>query len=384
MCHSPGYGQLNKFGYNFRAAGYRLPKDIGQEVNDGKFDPANYITARFSAGGTVKTTIQPGNVPVPDTGSFTLGGASIYLGGAFNKNYFCFSELALGNGTGIFSGSAPSLSSAKLGFVTGSENEFFTVRLGKISADGFAGSDRGPIGNPTIAGFVKPTGTGLELGYSHADTRVTLGFYNGIQNDTTTGLVNSSGKAVTSASIQAPASDTNNAKDVQLFVNQFIGDDGLAVNATFYNGFNDSTNAAGTVNNSANPDWAGQEYYNTALFLSSPVMGKFALKAGGELGQTNTGVFPVAGRVGPTTGGFFGELDYEADEITPLVLRCDYTSTDLNTKYTDTTKFTLGALTPLVQDQHVYMNPTYALTMTEAGAGYTYAQTLSDSLFVFF
>ena len=29
MCHYPGYGQLNKFGYNFRAAGYRIPSDIG-------------------------------------------------------------------------------------------------------------------------------------------------------------------------------------------------------------------------------------------------------------------------------------------------------------------------------------------------------------------
>lgn len=376
-CHYPGYGQLNKFGYNFRAAGYRIPADIGKDMNDGKFDASNYITARFSAGGSLKTTTQPNNVAVPDNGSFTLGGASIFLGGGISKHFFAYSELGLGNGTGVFSGSAPSLSDVKMGYVTGNENEFFTLRVGKFNADGFAGSDRGPIGNASIASAVRPTGTGMELGYTHADTRVTLAFFNGIQNPTTTGLVGSNGKPVTTSSLQSPTSDTNNAKDIQLFVNQFIGDDGMAVNATFYNGFNASVgNATG--------DAAGQEYYNTALFVSSPILKSLDLKAGGELGQTNSGVFATSGAVGPTTGGFFGELDYGLDELTPLVFRYDYTATNLNVQYTDTQKFTLGVLSPLSEGMNIYMNPTYTLTMSNASAGYTYAHALSDSLYVFF
>lgn len=387
-CHAPGYGELNKFGYNFRAAGYRIPKDIGKVQNDGKFDFGNYSTARFSAGGTVKTSTQPSNAPIPDSGSFTLGGASLYLGGGVSKNFFTYSEIGLGNGTGIFSGSAPSLSSAKLGYVTGNEDEFFTVRIGKFQSDGYGGSDRGPVGNPSISSLVRPTGTGLELGYTHQDTRVTLAFFNGIQNGTTTGLVNSSGKPVTSTSIQAPASDTNNAKDIQIFVNQFIGDDGLAVNATFYNGFNDSIAANGTVNTNTDADWAGQEYFNTALFLSVPIVNKLEFKAGGELGQTNSGVFATTGTTGPTTGGFFGEATYEMDEMTPLVVRWDYTSTNLNSQYTDTQKFTLGALTPLAEGDQVYMNPTFSATLSNnppagpVAAGYSVVYQLSDSLFL--
>ena len=381
-CHYPGYGQLNKFGYNFRAAGYRIPADIGKEMNDGKFDAANYFCARFSAGGTAKTS-EGSPTTVPDTASFSLGGASLYMGGGVNKNFFVYSELGLGNGSGIFSGSPPSVSSARVGYVTGNENEFFTLRIGKFSADGFAGSDRGPIGNATIAGTVRPTGTGLELGYTHADTRVTLDFWNGIQNAQITGLVGSNGKPVTTSSLEAPASDDNNAKDLQLFVNQFIGDDGLAINGTFYNGFNEALNANGTLNAVVNPDWAGQEYYMAAVFLSSPIVKNLDAKAGGELGQTNSGVFATTGPAGPTTAGAFVELDYEADEITPVVLRWDTTTANLNAAYQDTEKFTLGALTPFVQN--VYMNPTYSLTMNNPNAGgYTMTHQVSDSLYVFF
>lgn len=385
-CHNPGYGQLNKFGYNFRAAGYRIPADIGKDMNDGKFDITNYIAARFSAGGSVKTTTQPSKLPIPDSGSFNLGGDSLYIGGGISKNFFSYSELGLGNGTNIFSGSPPALSSMKMGYVTGNEREFFTVRIGKFGADGFAGSDRGPIGNATIAGTVRPTGTGLELGYTHDDTRVTLAFYDGIQNNQLTGLA-ASGKAgavtyATTSTLQAPASDSNNAKDIQLFVNQFIGDDGVAINGTFYNGFNAAIAANGTVNTSTDADWAGQEFYMGAVFLSSPLVKNLDIKVGGEIGQTNTGVFAAAGPAGPTTAGVFGELDYEADEITPIVLRWDSTTANLNAAYQDTEKITFGALTPFVQQ--VYMNPTYTLTMTNAAAGYTLAHQLSDSLYVFF
>jgi len=385
MCHYPGYGQLNKFGYNFRAAGYRIPADIGKEMNGGKFDFTNYIAARFSAGGSVKTSVLASGAATPDNGSFTLGGASLYLGGAISKNFFGYSEVGLGNGTGIFPGSAPSYADIKMGYVTGSENEFFTARIGKFGADGFGASDRGPVGNATIAGLVRPTGTGLELGYTHDDSRITLGFFNGIQNPQITGLVSANGKPVTSSSIQAPASDSNNAKDLQLFVNQFIGDDGLALNAVFYNGYNASVGA--TASAGGTNDVAGQEYYNAGFFVSSPIVKKLDIKVGVEVGQTNTGVFAATGPAGPTSGGFSGEVDYEMDDITPIAFRVDYTTSDFNTKYTDTQKYTLGALTPFVEQ--VYMTPTLSLTRTNAGLvngseAYNNAYTLSDSLFVFF
>ncbi|HJT23867.1 MAG TPA: hypothetical protein VJ873_04785, partial [bacterium] len=353
------------------------------DMNEGAFDASKYVSIRFSAGVKGTTTTQPSNVPIPDSASFTLGGASLFMGGGISKNFFAYSELGFGNGTGIFPGTVPSFSDIKMGYVTGTETDFWTIRAGKFNADGFAGSDRGPVGNASIASVVRPVGTGAELGYTHDDTRITLGFYNGIQNAQKTGLVSTSnGAPVTSNSIQAPTSDNNNAKDFQIFVNQFIGDDGLAVNATYYNGFNESIGANGNTTTTADADWAGQEYYNAALFVSSPVVKNLDVKAGGELGQTNAGVFSTTGKVGPTTGGVFAELDYEMDEITPLGLRWDYTATDLNKQYTDTQKFTFGALTPVVEN--IYLNPQYTLTMTDAAAGYTYAHAVQGSLNVFF
>ncbi len=386
MCHYPGYGQLNKFGYNFRAAGYRIPSDIGKEMNGGKVDWTNYIAARFSAGVKASTQTNANGSATPDNGSFTLGGSSIFLGGGLSKNFFAYSELGLGNGTGVFPGSSPSLSDAKLGYVTGSENDFFTVRIGKFGADGYAGSDRGPVGNATIAGTVRPTGTGLELGYTHDDTRVTLAFYDGIQAPVYSGLDTSSLGATTAQT--APTSDSNNAKDIQIFVNQFIGDDGAAINATYYNGFNGSVAAPGSpipsvANGAGTGDSTGQEYYYGALFANAPLpLKNLDIKAGAEIGQTNAGIFGVAGVNNPASGGFFGELDYALDDLTPVAIRWDSTSTNISASNVDTEKITFGALTPFVQN--IYLNPQYALIMTNSAAGYTYAHALSSSLNLFF
>ena len=384
-CHYPGYGQLNKFGYKFRAAGYRIPSDIGKDMNDGKFDITNYAAFRFSAGLSATTVSNANKSVTPDNASFTLGGASLYLGGGISKNFFLYSELGLGDGSGVFPGSSPSLSSAKMGYVSGTEDDFFTVRVGKFGADGFGGSDRGPVGNSTISSAVKPTGTGLELGYTHNDFRATVSFYNGIQNLQYNGLDKTSTGAANTASPTATTSDSNNAKDIELTVNQFIGDDGLAVNWFFYNGFNGSIAQNGAnyaVNTGGTGDATGQEYYNTAFFVSSPVVKNLDVKAGFQYGQTNSGVFAQAGPVGLTSEGGFAEIDYEADEITPLAFRFDDTTSNANSPV-DTMKFTLGALTPFVQN--IYMNPQLTLTMADQGTvGYNDTYKVSDSLNLFF
>jgi len=386
-CHYPGYGQLNKFGYKFRAAGYRIPSDIGKDMNDGKFDLTNYMSFRYSGGLSATTTSNANQASTPDNLSFTLGGASIFLGGGISKNFFTYSELGLGDGSGIFAGSAPALSNAKIGYVSGTEDDFFTVRIGKFAADGFGGSDRGAAGNATIASAIKPTGTGIELGYTHQDFRATLSFYNGIQNDQDTGLINPKNGNANTAAPNGTTSDSNNAKDLELTINQFIGDDGMALNYFFYNGSNSSLASNGTayaVNKGGTGDAVGQEYFTTALFFSTPLVKNLDFKTGGELAQTGTGIFTQTGAVmGPFNGGFFGELDYTMDDLTPLVFRCDYGSSDLNSQYTDTVKFTLGALTPVVHV--IYMNPQITLTMADQGSiGYNDVYKFTDSLNVFF
>src|SRR5581483_11043208 len=252
---------------------------------------------------------------------------------------------------------------------------FYTLRLSKFQGDGFGGSDRGPVGNATIAGYVRPTGTGLELGYSHEDFRATLAFFNGIQNIQYNGLDKTSSGAANTASPGATTSDSNSAKDIQLILTQFIGDDGLALNAIIYNGFNASVAPNGTAyavsgaNTGGTGDATGQEYYNSGLFISSPIIKNLDVKVGGELGQTGCGLFTQTGaKAGANTGGFFGELDYTLDDLTPIAFRYDYTdTTNLNASNTDVQKFTLGALTPFVQN--IYQNPQVSMTTQYATAG---------------
>lgn len=383
MCHYPGYAQLNKFGYNFRAAGYRIPSDIGKDVNGGKFDLANYLAIRESAGVKATTTKNANGAPVPDNASFTLGGGSIYAAGAVGTNFFNYSEISLGNGTGVFPGSSPSLASEKLGYVTGSENDFWTFRIGKFSAQGFGASDSGPVGSASIVSSVKPTGTGAEVGYTHNDTRVTVAVWDGIQAPVYSDLDGSTTGATTDQT--APAADSNNAKDIQVVLNQFIGDDGLDLNAFFYNGFNGSLAYNGptpTVANGAGTgDQPGQEYFASAFFLTVPVIKNLDLKTGVEYGVTNAGIFATTGQ-GIPTAGTFAEVDYAMDEITPLVFRWDSTTSNVNLANSDTEKFTLGAVTPFIQV--VYMNPTVSLTRSNTSAGYNDAYAFSDSLYVFF
>ncbi len=384
-CHYPGYAELNKFGYNFRAAGYRIPSDIGKDMNDGKFDVTNYLTARFSAGVSAKTTTNANGTPVPDNGSFTLGSPSLYMAGGLSTNFFEYTELNLGNGTGIFPGSSPTLSSAKLGYVTGSENDFFTFRIGKFSAQGFGAADSEPIGTPSISSTVKPTETGIEFGYTHQDTRITLGVYDGIQSDSYTGLDSTTnGTASTTTTLATPASDNNNAKDFQLFVNQFIGDDGVALTAEFYNGFNGAINGDGTATTTSTGSGynIGQEFYNTAFFISSPVIKNLELRTGVEYGQTGAGIFAANGTGSGATAGGFAELEYELADITPVVFRWDSTTSNVNAANVDTEKYTLGMITPFVQT--VYQNPTLTLTQTNTAKGYNNAYAFTDSLYVFF
>jgi hypothetical protein len=223
------------------------------------------------------------------------------------------------------------------------------------------------------------------VGFTKEDSRVALAFYNGIQNQQITGLVSASGSTVKGATIStlsSPASDSNNAKDFQVYLGQFIGEDGIQVNAIYYNGYNAAVGSTGLPAKGGTGDVTGQQYYAAGVFATVPVTKKLDVKAGTAIGQTNAGIFPYVGKANPASGGFFGEVDYEMDDITPLVVRYDYTATDLSKPYADTMKVTFGALTPFVEN--VYMNPTYSLTMTDAAAGYTYAHQLSDSLFVFF
>jgi hypothetical protein len=60
-CHTT-IPALNRTGYKFRAAGFRLPDDIGKE--EGKFDLGNLFAARIQSRFDTQVTNQPNRAPL--------------------------------------------------------------------------------------------------------------------------------------------------------------------------------------------------------------------------------------------------------------------------------------------------------------------------------
>jgi hypothetical protein len=185
-CHTT-IPRLNQVGYKFRAAGFRMPEQIGK-ADDRKFDLGDTISARIQARYDAQFTNQPngaavaniiGGVPGPrvQTNSFNYMETTIYpLTGSWGKYFGSLSELSF-SPEDFFE-----VENAYVRFAKGSENSFFTARAGIFHPwEGFGASDR-PFSNartlfqttPISAGgrgvpyVFQPWGldeAGLEVGY---------------------------------------------------------------------------------------------------------------------------------------------------------------------------------------------------------------------------
>ncbi len=146
-CHTT-IPRLNQTGYKFRAAGYRMPENIGKSDDD-KFDLGNFFSARAQMRFDSQATNQPNSAPVANV----LGGVA---GERTKTNAFSFQEFTLYPLTGSFGkymGSLAELSvspedffeveNAYVRFVFGNQKNFFTSRVGIFHPwEGFGASDR--------------------------------------------------------------------------------------------------------------------------------------------------------------------------------------------------------------------------------------------------
>lgn len=146
-CHTT-IPALNEVGYKFRAAGYRMPEQIGKP-QDQKFDMANFFSARIQARYDSQATNQPNGAAVPNV----IGGVA---GPRTKTNAFSFMEgtlYPLTGSWGKYFGSLAELSfspedvweieNAYVRIVMGNEKNFFTSRIGVFHPwEGFGGSDR--------------------------------------------------------------------------------------------------------------------------------------------------------------------------------------------------------------------------------------------------
>jgi len=252
MCHTV-VPRLNKFGYEFRRAGFRDPSDIGsaedaiaEERETSDFNMANYMSARLQA---AITWVNKDNA--------TRGGGYEAGGNDFTQTNVEFKEFTLYPLTGAFlghwageseiSGSTDEIEveNAYARYVNGDADLFWEARLGVFHPfEGFGASDRPlSISRPliqstgTINGREDPNGwhpwgfdqAGIEAGINAHDTSFSVAMFNGL-------IENADDPAQGGKLKKDPASPTHNDKDFQLFFNQFFGDSGAAISAYYYDG----------------------------------------------------------------------------------------------------------------------------------------------------
>ncbi len=150
-CHTT-IPRLNATGYKFRAAGFRMPEDIGKE-STAKFELGNFFSARIQSRFDVQATNQPNGAAVANLVSGAPGErtttvaasfmeATLYpITGSWGKYFGSLSELS----------SSPEdffeVENAYVRFVAGKENAFFTSRVGVFHPwEGIGASDR-PFSN---------------------------------------------------------------------------------------------------------------------------------------------------------------------------------------------------------------------------------------------
>ncbi|MBZ5500634.1 MAG: hypothetical protein LAN59_00135 [Acidobacteriia bacterium] len=140
---------LNEVGYKFRAAGYRMPDQIGK-AQDQKFELGDYFSARLQARYDAQVTNQPNGVaaanllpsgaagPRTSTNSFNFQEFTLYpLTGSWGKYFGSLSELSV-SPEDYFE-----IENAYLRVVMGNEKNFFTSRIGIFHPwEGFGASDR--------------------------------------------------------------------------------------------------------------------------------------------------------------------------------------------------------------------------------------------------
>ena len=146
-CHTT-IPRLNLTGYKFRAAGFRMPEDIGTESKK-KFELGDYFSARIQSRFDVQVTNQPNGAAVanlvngrPGPRTTTVAPsfmeATMYpVTGSWGKYFGSLSELSV-SPEDFFE-----VENAYIRIVSGSQNAFFTSRIGIFHPwEGVGASDR--------------------------------------------------------------------------------------------------------------------------------------------------------------------------------------------------------------------------------------------------
>jgi hypothetical protein len=362
-CHAV-VPRLNEFGWKFRAAGYRLPEEIGKPVAN--FNAGDYFAGKLSASVNDQsvTGATPGSTSVSNF-NIQFGGASLYaLFGALSSHVS--SEMELGfnppspanNGTSGLSFPV-SVSTASVGYYTGSENSWFSVRGGIINTiQGYGSSDRGigsgsalmtsayAINLPAIAAGDKIvpsyTGTGggnmgFDLGYVYNRTAVHAEILSGYAYDAKDKPYAAVGGGAAKPTGLAPSA---NSLDFMVFANQILTEDGGGVSAVYYHGQADiNTNTAVKTSNIDSLYWT-DKFSRWALYASYPIQ-KALILAGYQSGMDNTWTLKsFAYAADAKSHGWFAEGDYAITDLFGVGVRYDLVNPNTSADNNKISQFT--------------------------------------------
>ena len=279
MCHTI-VPKLNRTGYEFRLAGYRLPDQIGQDAS-ANFRLGDFFSARIQAG--YKYTNHNADAKNGDYNNSDLyfKEFTMYpLTGSWGKNFGSLAEISMAPGE------SPEIENAYVRYVNGNKDAWWQARLGIVHAwEGFGASDRPLSLSRPLFQTSKATGSpfkfwsqdemALEVGYNMANTgtSIALRVSNGITED------GEPAQSIQTAGGDDFAKDSSitahNDKSYSVVVNQFINDDS-AVTLYYYRGNVPYTNTPESI---TLPSGGGPVLYTPAGTYTKDTFSRFAAYA---------------------------------------------------------------------------------------------------------
>lgn len=312
-CHTV-VPRLNETGFQFRAAGFRMPDEIGKD--GGTFNIGDYLAGQVQAQVAHESSTPPGG-PTESSTRMQFNEFTVFaMAGALTKNLSSFSELAIAPGEPI------EIENAYVRYTTGEENSHFSARAGVFHPfEGYGASDR-PIGlsRPlfqsvaadqsgstyfTSWGFGQ---MGAELGYTLQNTSIRAAVLSGIYVNPEEG---GASPAIGGELVKPSGTPSDGSLDFQLFANQILTEDGGGISAYLYAGQVDLP----TGSEAADSAWFQNKFLRYAIYASYPIE-RATILAGYQQGTDNQWD-PGAWAKGKdfNSAGWFAEANY-----TPLDL----------------------------------------------------------------
>jgi len=324
VCHTI-VPRLTETGFNFRAAGFRMPEEIGKkdEKETFNFNVGDYDSLRLQARYDLSRTDNAGATST--TNQLTHFEITLYpLTGAFLSNYSSLFEISLAPGESAEVENAYGRGNWKAGAGQ------FSARLGIFHPfEGYGASDRPitisrPLLQATAANFNQSTfftpwnfdEAGLEVGYTINRSAFRATLFNGLtfseEENTATPATGLSGN-----DSKVKGRPSYNSKDYQLFFNQILTDNGGGISLYYYSGVLDLP-----VTGSDPVTFFKNGYERYAVYASYPI-GPVLLLGSYQEGKEDT--FTAAAGYGPRNKiqGYFGEADVIPNPHWGVALRYD-------------------------------------------------------------